>query len=194
MRPGQSTGTWGDDYEHYRAHPNEYRSVFAEKLAPYAKLDDVDDEFLQRLDWFKKEIDKRADLEGGDATRQKLAADSAEQWVLSYSAYLLGIVPSVLPELPKEAQATLPEFAAARKGYVQRAGAMRADIDKVAARLVTTSPDVSVSTNLGGWINKMGVFNPLPAASTQGVSMRMTSMVPGSRSHSTRTPSPSRST
>lgn len=27
-------------------------------------------------------------------------------------------------------------------------------------RIVTTSPDVSVSTNLGGWINKMGVFSP----------------------------------
>ena len=31
---------------------------------------------------------------------------------------------------------------------------------EVASRLVTTSPDVSVSTNLGGWINKMGVFSP----------------------------------
>ena len=30
----------------------------------------------------------------------------------------------------------------------------------VARRMVTTSPDVSVSTNLGGWINKMGVFHP----------------------------------
>jgi pyruvate dehydrogenase E1 component len=29
----------------------------------------------------------------------------------------------------------------------------------VAARLVTVSPDVAVSTNLGGWINKMGVFS-----------------------------------
>jgi pyruvate dehydrogenase E1 component len=35
-----------------------------------------------------------------------------------------------------------------------------ADIPEVAARMVTASPDVSVSTNLGGWINKMGVFNP----------------------------------
>jgi pyruvate dehydrogenase E1 component len=35
-----------------------------------------------------------------------------------------------------------------------------AEIDKVAERIVTTSPDVSVSTNLGGWINKMGVFTP----------------------------------
>ncbi|HWW54668.1 MAG TPA: pyruvate dehydrogenase, partial [Acidimicrobiales bacterium] len=28
------------------------------------------------------------------------------------------------------------------------------------ARLVTVAPDVSVSTNLGGWINKVGVFAP----------------------------------
>lgn len=33
------------------------------------------------------------------------------------------------------------------------------EIPDVAARLVTTSPDVSVSTNLGGWINRMGVFS-----------------------------------
>ncbi len=30
---------------------------------------------------------------------------------------------------------------------------------EIAERLVTTSPDVSVSTNLGGWINKVGVFS-----------------------------------
>jgi pyruvate dehydrogenase E1 component len=35
-----------------------------------------------------------------------------------------------------------------------------ADVDGVGERVVTTSPDVSVSTNLGGWINKMGVFAP----------------------------------
>lgn len=35
-----------------------------------------------------------------------------------------------------------------------------ANTPAVAERMVTTSPDVSVSTNLGGWINKMGVFTP----------------------------------
>ena len=35
-----------------------------------------------------------------------------------------------------------------------------ADVDGVAGRLVTTSPDVAISTNLGGWINKVGVFSP----------------------------------
>ena len=33
-------------------------------------------------------------------------------------------------------------------------------VDGVAERIVTLSPDVSVSTNLGGWINKFGVFHP----------------------------------
>lgn len=33
-------------------------------------------------------------------------------------------------------------------------------IDEVRDRMVTLSPDVSVSTNLGGWINKYGVFHP----------------------------------
>lgn len=33
-------------------------------------------------------------------------------------------------------------------------------VDAVSERIVTVSPDVSVSTNLGGWINKFGVFDP----------------------------------
>lgn len=35
------------------------------------------------------------------------------------------------------------------------------DVPEVASRIVTTSPDVSVSTNLSGWINKRGVFAPV---------------------------------
>ena len=34
------------------------------------------------------------------------------------------------------------------------------DLDDVAARLVTTSPDVAVSTNLANWINKRGIYAP----------------------------------
>ncbi|MEM7274139.1 MAG: transketolase C-terminal domain-containing protein [Actinomycetota bacterium] len=32
------------------------------------------------------------------------------------------------------------------------------DVEGVAERIVTTAPDVSISTNLGGWINKTGVY------------------------------------
>jgi pyruvate dehydrogenase E1 component len=34
-----------------------------------------------------------------------------------------------------------------------------ARVDGVGSRIVTASPDVSVSTNLGGWINRVGVFS-----------------------------------
>ncbi len=35
-----------------------------------------------------------------------------------------------------------------------------ADIEELVERIVTASPDVSISTSLGGWINKAGVFSP----------------------------------
>ena len=34
-------------------------------------------------------------------------------------------------------------------------------VEGVAERMVTLSPDVSISTNLGGWINKFGVYHPV---------------------------------
>lgn len=40
-----------------------------------------------------------------------------------------------------------------------RALAKLAD-DPIAQRIVTASPDVAISTNLGGWINKVGVYQP----------------------------------
>ena len=36
-----------------------------------------------------------------------------------------------------------------------------AGVEEVANSIVTTSPDVSISTGLGGWINKRGVFSPV---------------------------------
>ncbi len=42
-----------------------------------------------------------------------------------------------------------------------RALASLADNVKLGPRIVTTAPDVSVSTNLGGWINKKGVYAPV---------------------------------
>lgn len=36
--------------------------------------------------------------------------------------------------------------------------------EAIGPHLVTASPDVSVSTNLGGWINRVGVFSPVESA------------------------------
>lgn len=42
------------------------------------------------------------------------------------------------------------------------------DVGGVAERIVTTAPDVSISTNLGGWINKAGVYAPTERADHGG--------------------------
>ncbi len=39
-----------------------------------------------------------------------------------------------------------------------------ARVDGIGRHVVTASPDVSVSTNLGGWINRVGVFSPVESA------------------------------
>ena len=38
---------------------------------------------------------------------------------------------------------------------------------EIGGRIVTASPDVAVSTNLGGWINRVGVFSPRRPARTR---------------------------
>jgi pyruvate dehydrogenase E1 component len=43
-----------------------------------------------------------------------------------------------------------------------------AELPEVGKRIVTTSPDVSISTNLAGWINKTGVFAPVPTPTYDG--------------------------
>jgi pyruvate dehydrogenase E1 component len=43
-----------------------------------------------------------------------------------------------------------------------------ADLPELRQRLVTTAPDVAISTNLAGWINKTGVFSSLEAPEYEG--------------------------
>ena len=54
-----------------------------------------------------------------------------------------------------------------------------ARVEGIGRRIVTASPDVSVSTNLGGWINRVGVFSPVehPSMTTRRASSD------GSRGH-----------
>lgn len=65
------------------------------------------------------------------------------------------------PELPIPT-ATRPAVTAGQVSTQEAFGRVLTalgDIDSVAERIVTTAPDVSISTNLGGWINKAGVYS-----------------------------------
>ncbi|WP_211217797.1 1-deoxy-D-xylulose-5-phosphate synthase N-terminal domain-containing protein [Fodinicurvata sediminis] len=62
-------------------------------------------------------------------------------------------------QVPEDAIAVSGERLSTQEGF----GKILADLAKseseLAARVVTTSPDVTVSTNLGGWVNRRGIFD-----------------------------------
>jgi pyruvate dehydrogenase E1 component len=51
-----------------------------------------------------------------------------------------------------------------QQGFGQILNELAGGESKLAQRIVTTSPDVTVSTNLGAWVNRRGVFNREEAA------------------------------
>jgi pyruvate dehydrogenase E1 component len=66
-------------------------------------------------------------------------------------------VPVALPS-PKRPRASTQEGFGQILNEIARAGG------ELAERIVTTSPDVTVSTNLGPWVNRRGIFNRSEAA------------------------------
>jgi pyruvate dehydrogenase E1 component len=61
-------------------------------------------------------------------------------------------------DLPRELNATQMPTTSTQEAF-GRAMVRLADAPAVGERIVTTSADVSISTNLGGWINKVGAFS-----------------------------------
>ncbi|GHF06045.1 pyruvate dehydrogenase E1 component [Streptomyces spiralis] len=73
--------------------------------------------------------------------------------------------PEHVSEQPPEVPADLARPAPTGTGNTQQAlGRVLLDLTRrapeAAGRIVTVSPDVSSSTNLGGWLNKVGVWSP----------------------------------
>ena len=64
-----------------------------------------------------------------------------------------------VPAIPETLDIAFPERAATQGAFGHILVALNEHED-VAARLVTTSPDVAVSTNLANWINKRGIYAP----------------------------------
>jgi pyruvate dehydrogenase E1 component len=62
--------------------------------------------------------------------------------------------------IPEDVGLSFPESTSTQEAF-GRMLLRLADIPELRRRVVTTSPDVSVSTNLAGWINKTGVFSPI---------------------------------
>jgi pyruvate dehydrogenase E1 component len=63
------------------------------------------------------------------------------------------------PELPKDLGRTPSGVATTQAALGRALLDLTRDAPEAAARVVTVSPDVSSSTNLGGWVNKVGVWS-----------------------------------
>jgi pyruvate dehydrogenase E1 component len=67
-------------------------------------------------------------------------------------------VPVSPADVPNEVDATQLPVVSTQEAF-GRAILRLGDVPKVGERIITTSADVSISTNLGGWINKAGTFS-----------------------------------
>jgi pyruvate dehydrogenase E1 component len=109
-----------------------------------------------------------------DEFRSRLGLDADTEWdrfdVNSAAGELCGSVggeinnprpvPRPRPQLPDSARPAVTSGSTSTQEAFGRVLAALADVDGVGERIVTTAPDVSISTNLGGWINKTGVYAP----------------------------------
>ncbi len=66
-------------------------------------------------------------------------------------------VPLTSDDVPAELNATQTPVASTQEAF-GRALVRLAEVPRLGRRIVTSSADVSISTNLGGWINKVGTF------------------------------------
>jgi pyruvate dehydrogenase E1 component len=110
----------------------------------------------EQIDEFRREVGLTADTEW-----DRFDPDSP-------AGRLCAAVGSAVNNPPPQPRPVVPVPTAARPAVTTgaqssqeafgRVLASLADVDGVGERMVTTAPDVSISTNLGGWINKRGVY------------------------------------
>jgi len=85
--------------------------------------------------------------------------------------------------VPAQLPAPRGERMSTQEAFGRILGALATGDDPLADRIVTTSPDVTVSTNLGAWVNRRGIFDRAERADTfreeKVVSAQRWAMAPG---------------
>jgi pyruvate dehydrogenase E1 component len=109
-----------------------------------------------QIDELRREVGLTVDTEW-----DRFDPDSqAGRWCASVGSAVNNPPPQPRPVLPVPAAArpVVTNGAQSSQEAFGRVLASLADVDGIGERIVTTAPDVSISTNLGGWINKRGVY------------------------------------
>ncbi|EMY34628.1 putative transketolase [Arthrobacter crystallopoietes BAB-32] len=111
------------------------------------------------------QMQELAQLSGMDLANpwQRFAAGTAEEAACRVAAERLAR-PAVgegrIPELPAELPWSYKAIGSTQAALGRFLSDLARGVPEAAERVVTLSPDVASSTNLGGWINKTGVWSP----------------------------------
>ncbi|MGH7003949.1 MAG: transketolase, partial [Alphaproteobacteria bacterium] len=62
-------------------------------------------------------------------------------------------------DVPERLAAEIPPRTSTQEGFGRVMNELGRSDTELARRIVTTSPDVTVSTNLGGWVNRRGIYS-----------------------------------
>lgn len=111
------------------------------------------------------------------------APESAEGRLCAAAAARLRAAPAAAPapvEVPASLGGRVPASASSQETFGNLLLQL-ARLPGIGERLVTTSPDVAVSTNLGSWINRAGVFSAEPQADYAPETPRLLRWQPGPR-------------
>lgn len=122
-----------------------------------------------QLDGFRESMDVRTGHEWDKWEGARL--DAGQLQSIIDTAPIFAQSPRRLSDGPIAVPATLPETPrdkpiSTQMGFGQILAEVARQGGDLADRIVTTSPDVTVSTNLGGWVNRRGLFAKQELADT----------------------------
>lgn len=115
-----------------------------------------------QMDGFRKALGVRPGHEWDKWEGAKLPAETLQAFVSNAPFFAKGRRRYTSPAVPVPAR--LPMVAAGGKplstqmGFGQILNEIAREDSELASRIVTTAPDVTVSTNLGPWVNRRGLF------------------------------------
>ena len=124
----------------------------------------------EQMEVFRGVMNIRPGHEWDEFEGLEFSADEMREFIASipFAAKLTPVGRSLTsPKIPIPAVFAVPKVPAGRKLATQMAfgeilsgiGRGEGEYAPMASRIVTTSPDVTVSTNLGPWVNRRGIFD-----------------------------------
>jgi pyruvate dehydrogenase E1 component len=115
----------------------------------------------QQMAIFQRSMAVRPGEEWDGFTGLDIPAEKLQAFLAEVPLARAGIRSHRTPPIPVPIELAAPkgQLLSTQEAFGRILGALAAGDSDLAGRIVTTSPDVTVSTNLGAWVNRRGIFD-----------------------------------